>query len=157
MLAGCQKTPDTSSNNPSKPTDSPKNIFTSIADAIQKQIVLKCEYTDEDGKTTTTYIKGKTVRMIGQGNDDKKIDGLIKDDKFYIWSEENKQGMVIDITKMQGASMGKTPINSVDDVIGVLESQKNKCVASPESSGLLDLPSDIKFTDSGSIFGGTGQ
>jgi len=156
LLAGCQKVSDTTSTT-IQPTEPPKNIFTSIADAVQKQMVLKCEYVDEDGKTTTTYIKGRTVRMVGQGDDNKKIDGLMKDGKFYLWSGENKQGMVLDISKMEGASMGKTPVNNVDDVIGVLESQKDKCRVSPESSGLLDLPTDIIFTDTGDIFGGTGN
>jgi len=157
MLVGCQKAPVTPPSISSNPTQPPKDIFTSIKDAVQKQMVLKCEYTDEDGSKTTTYIKGQTVRMIGQGDDKKKIDGLMKDGKFYIWSGENKQGMVIDISKMEGASMGKTPVNSIDDVISILESQKDKCAISPESSGLLDLPTDIVFTNTGSIFDGTGN
>ena len=156
LLAGCQKVSDNNSTS-IQPTEPPKNIFTSIADAVQKQMVLKCEYVDEDGKTTTTYIKGGTVRMIGQGDDNKKIDGLMKDEKFYLWSGGNKQGVVFDISKMEGASMGKTPVNSVDDVIGVLESQKDRCTVSPESSGLLDLPTDVIFTDTGNIFSGTGN
>jgi len=156
LLAGCQKVSDNTSTL-TQPTEPPKNIFASIADAVQKQMVLKCEYLDEDGETTTTYIKGRTVRMIGQGDDNKKIEGLMKDEKFYLWSGENKQGMVIDITKMEGASMGETPVNSVDDVIGVLESKKDKCSISPESAGLLDLPSDIIFTNTGDLFSGTGN
>jgi len=157
ILVGCQK----SNNSSVLPTSSPqtqetkKDIITTIKDAVQNQMVLKCEYVDEDGDKTMTYIKGQTVRMIGQGGDDKKVEGLMKDGKFYIWSTENKEGMVLDISKFEGASMGNTPIHSIDDVIGVLESQKDKCVISPESLGLLDLPSDIKFTDSGSFFGGT--
>ena len=154
LLAGCQKAPDAPPIS-SSPTEPPKGIFSSIADAVQKQIVLKCEYVDEDGDTTITYIKGQTVRMVGQDQDKNKIDGLMKDGKFYLWSAGNKQGMVIDISKLDGASMGSTPIHSIDDVIGVLESQKNKCAVSPESSGLLDLPSDINFTDSAGFFGST--
>jgi hypothetical protein len=157
ILVGCQKAPENSPSGSVNPTQPPKDIFSSIADAVQKQMVLKCEYTDEDGGKTMTYIKGQTVRMMGQGDDNKKVDGLMKDGKFYLWSEGNNQGMVIDISKMEGASMGETPVNSIDDVIRVLESQKDKCVVSPESTGLLDLPTDVKFTDSGSIFGGTGQ
>lgn len=157
MLVGCGQTPGPSSSDLSGPTQPPKDIFTTIKDAVQKQLVLKCQYIDEDGSKTQTYIKGQTVRMIGQGDDNKKLNGLMENGKFYLWSEENKQGMVINIGQMEGASMGKTPVNSIDDVIAVLESQKDKCVVSPESTGLLDLPADIKFTDSGSIFGDTGN
>lgn len=154
LLAACQKAPGTSSPESLVPAQESTNLFTTIKDAVQKQLVLKCEYVDEDGDKTTTYIKGQTVRMVGQGEGDKKIDGLMKDGKFYIWSSGNKQGMVLDISTMEGASMGSTPINSIDDVIGVLESQKDKCAISPESAGLLELPADIKFTDSPSFFGG---
>lgn len=153
ILIGCQKKPNTPESVVSVPTEPPKDIITTIKDAVQKQLVLRCEYTDEDGEKTMTYIKGGVVRLIGQDADNKELNGLMKDGKFYLWSNESKQGMIININEKADLSMGDTPIESVEDVIEVLESQKDKCSISPESAGLLDLPSDVEFSEAGGFFG----
>ena len=147
IFAGCQKNPSLPKPGITVPTEPPKDIITTIKDAVQKQLVLKCEYTDEDGEKTMTYIKGGVVRLIGQDADNKELNGLMKDGKFYLWSNESKQGMIITINKKADLSMGDTPIESVEDVIEVLESQKDKCSVSPESAGLLELPSDVEFSE----------
>ena len=139
VLGGCQK----------------KDVFTSIRDAVTRQLTLKCEYTDEDGQTTTTYIKGQMVRMVGAGSGTTKIEGLMKDNKFYLWSSENKQGMVLEIAKLTegGAKMGEKEIKSIDDVIGVLEEKKDKCKVTSEGAGLFEVPADIKFTSTEGFLG----
>ena len=148
IFGGCQlKTQNQQGNT----TDNGnKNIFTSIKDAIDKQIVLKCEYNDEETKTATTYyIKGKVVRMRGTG-EQSNIDGLLKDNKFYFWDNQKKEGMILDMAKMAedgNVSMGDQKVKSTDDVINKLEERKTNCVASPESSGLLEVPTDVKFAD----------
>ena len=66
-----------------------------------------------------------------------------------MWDEVKKEGMELDISKMTAdgsVKMGDKPIKSVDDVIAVLQQNKNTCALSPESAGLLDLPTDVKFT-----------
>ena len=153
IFSGCQKNPNLPEPGITIPTESPKDIITTIKDAVQKQLVLKCEYIDEDGEKTMTYIKGNVVRLIGRDADQKELNGLMKDGKFYLWSNESKQGMIININEKADLSMGDTPIESVEDVIGVLESQKDKCSISPESTGLLDLPSDVEFSEAGGFFG----
>ena len=123
------------------------NVFSSIRDAVTKQIALKCEYIDEDGNKTTTYIKGQMVRM--KGNDEQAdFDGLMRDEKFYMWDNVKKTGMVLDLTKTADdgdIKMENKQIKNIDDVIDVLEEKKNNCVVSPESAGLFEIPSDIKF------------
>jgi hypothetical protein len=54
---------------------------------------------------------------------------------------------VIELENMKDAKMGNRPIKSVDDVIAVLEEKKDKCSLSPESVGLLELPSEVEFED----------
>jgi len=147
VFAGCQKNSNLPKPDIAVPTEPPQNIITTIKDAVQKQLVLKCEYIDEDGEKTMTYIKGKVVRLIGRDADQKELNGLMKDGKFYLWSNESKQGMIININAKADLSMGDTPIESVEDVIEVLESQKDKCSISPESAGLLELPSDVEFSE----------
>jgi len=143
LLSSCQKNPEDE-----------KDVFTSISDAINKQLVLKCEYVDTDGEKTITYIKGRTVRLKGTGEQE-TIEGLIKGDAFYLWDSVKKEGMEINLLKMAedgSVSMGEKTIKSVDDVVSILQEKKDSCVLSPESAGLLDLPTDVKFTKSEDIF-----
>jgi hypothetical protein len=139
------------------PTTTPtNNVFTSVKDAVTRQIALKCEYTD-NGQTTTTYIKGKNVRLVGN-NKSAGVEGLMKDDKFYLWSSKNnqdKKGMIIDIAKMEGAKMGQTPIKSIDDVVVELEKKKENCVNSTDGDSIFELPGDITFTAIPDLFGPT--
>jgi len=142
LLSACQKKP--TENNLSQ---SDTNVFTSIQDAVNKQLVLKCEYTDSDGQKTITYIKGQVVRLKGTG-EEANVDGLMKDNKFYLWDGTKKEGMEIDMSKWAedgSLKMGERPIKSVADVIAVLQEKKDSCSLSPESAGLLELPSDVKF------------
>ena len=144
VLGGC----GIKQNNQNTPTETKKDsVFSSIRDAVTKQIALKCEYTDENGSKTTTYIKGKTVRMKGNG-EQSNFDGLMKDEKFYMWDNIKKTGMILDLAKTAddgSVKMEDKQIKSIDDVIEVLEEKKNNCVVAAESSGLFEIPSDIKF------------
>jgi hypothetical protein len=145
LFSGCQK--NTVEN---KPSQTKPDVFTSIQDAITKQLVLKCEYADTDGQKTTTYIKGQTVRMVGTGKEE-TIQGLMKDNKFYLWDSVKKEGMELDLTKMTAdgsVKMGDKPIKSTDDVVAVLQEKKDSCSLSPQSANLLELPTDVKFIKS---------
>lgn len=144
ILSGCQKTPTANSNqNP--------GVFTTIKDAIAKQLIVKCNYTDttNNNQVTTTYIQGTTVRLQGTGTQ-ANVDGLIKDNIFYLWDNTKKQGMKIDLSGMAtdgSLKMNGKPIKSVDDIVAALEAEQNNCGLSPQSAGLFTLPSDVTFTD----------
>ena len=101
VLSGCQKTPTASSG---KPAD----VFTSVRDAIAKQLILKCNYIDttNNNQATTTYIKGTTVRLKGTGTQ-ANVDGLIKDSIFYLWDDTKKEGMTIDLSKMAPTALSR--------------------------------------------------
>lgn len=145
VLGGCGVKQEI--KNETKTETKKEDIFSSIRDAVTKQIALKCEYTDENGNKTTTYIKGQTVRMKGNG-EQSNFDGLMKEEKFYMWDNVKKTGMILDLAKTAddgSVKMENKQIKSIDDVIDVLEEKKNNCVVSPESAGLFEIPSDVKF------------
>jgi PBP1b-binding outer membrane lipoprotein LpoB len=151
VLSGCQKKPENNTSGEVK-----KNVFTSIRDAVTRQLTLKCEYADEDGQVTTTYIKGQMVRMVGAGTDKVKVEGLMREGKFYLWNNENKQGMVLEMAKLTesgSAKMGEKQINSIDDVIGVLEEKKDKCSVTSEGASMFEVPADVKFTNTSGLLG----
>ncbi len=152
-LAGCQKT-SSAQINPT-PTKTQANIFTSIQDAVNKQLILKCNYTDDTGSQITTYIKGSLVYLRGSG-DQASVSGLMQEHKYYIWAEGNNKGIVFDLDKMMAdgtAKMGDTVIKSENDIIAKLEEQKQKCQLSPESGSLFDLPKNVDFQSGDNFFG----
>lgn len=153
IMAGCTPTGQKQVvSPPTTPTPTESNIITNIKDAVTKNLVLKCEYTDEDGAKTTTYIQGSSVRMIGADEETQNINGLIKDKKFYVWELGGKEGMVMDMTKIEESNplkMGDTPVKNEEDIIAVLEEQKNNCSISPVDASMLELPKDVEFKEFG--------
>lgn len=146
LLSGCQ----------TKIASNKADVLTTIKDAVAKQLVVKCNYTDKDGETTTTYIKGSVVRLVGSG-EQANVSGLMKDEKFYLWDVNKKQGMVIDLAKMAAGGnlkIDEQPIKNIDDVVAVLEKNKDKCSLSPESADLMKLPEGINFESGLDWFGG---
>ncbi len=155
LLSACGAAVTPTANVSPTITPSPQaNVFTSIKDAITKKLTLKCVY-DDNGQQTTTYINGSQVRFSGTGKQ-VGVEGIMKDNKFYLWNATDKKGMVLDIAKMQGAKMGETPVKSVDDVVAQLEAKKENCSVSPESNSMFDLPTDVTFS-SAPDFSGLGK
>lgn len=133
-------------------TEDNKNVFTSIKDAISKQIGLKCEYEDEEGVKATTYVKGNNVYLesdIENEGTTVKFKAVMKDKKYYLWSDENKQGMVFDLSKAssEGTETNGTKVQTQDEIIAKLEENKNKCRPENIAPSMFDTPSDVSFVE----------
>jgi hypothetical protein len=129
------------------------DVFTSIKDAITRQITLRCDYKEDDGKVHVTYIKGQLIRMMADEkltNDAMNVNSLIKDNKMYIWENGAKTGMVIDLAVMQknnDANLGNTKVQGTDDIINDLEDQKNNCRPESAPASSFEVPKDVNFKD----------
>lgn len=129
------------------------NVITSIKDALVGSQSLKCEFTDEGGRKTTTYMKSGAIRTDFVATDSKQSGSVImKDKKMYYWS--GKQGTILefDLSEMKEnvTSAPKTPNTtgqSPEDVIGSLEKFKEFCKPASVDSVLFVPPTDVKFTD----------
>ena len=145
LLAGC--------GGPKAPGAKKADVFTSIKDAITRSITLRCDYKDTDGKVTVTYIKGQVIRMMEdekQGTGTMSVNGLIKDNKMYIWTTQSKDGIVMDLAALQNTNdtkMGNTVIHSADDIVNELEKEKNNCRPDSAPASTFETPSDINFKD----------
>jgi len=129
--------------------DQAKNAFTSIKDAVDRSIALRCEYNDDNGEKTIANIVGKQIRLDSQSTSTQgNFHGVIKDNKMYIWADTSKDGMMIDFSKIKDDSlkMGDKPIRSTDDIITKLEEKKDTCKTTTAAASQFDLPSDVKFT-----------
>lgn len=135
-----------------------KDVFTSIRDAMTKNIALRCEYIDEEGNTSINYIKGQMIRV------DNKVEGknmyaLMRDEKVYIWSDDSSDGFIMDMGGIKNSDdfkMGDDVIHDTNDVIAKLESQ-NKCTTAGLSDSYFEIPSGINFVDWSKLFQQMGQ
>ena len=149
LLSGC--------GGPKAPEAKKADVFTSIKDAITRSITLRCDYKDDNGKVTVTYIKGQVIRMMADENvkdDAMNVNSLIKDNKMYVWASESKDGMLIDMAAKQNANdtnAGNTKIQGTDDIINDLEQEKNNCRQENAPDSIFEVPMDINFKDFSSL------
>jgi len=128
--------------------DQAKNAFSSIKDAVDRKLALRCDYIDDNGEKTVANIVGKQIRLDSQSTSTQgNFHGVIKDDKMYIWADQSKDGMMIDFTKIKDDSlkMGEKPIRSTDDIIAKLEEKKDTCKTTTAAASQFELPTDVKF------------
>jgi len=129
-----------------------KQAFTSIRDAFDRSLSLRCEYTDEDGATSINYIKNKMIRTESKtstGEEMIDVVGLIRDEKIYIWGKEDAEGLMMDLSKItgDGLEMGDTRVKTIDDIISELEKNKNNCRVENIPNTNFDVPANINFRD----------
>lgn len=127
------------------------NAITSIQDALTKSISLQCEFTDEGGRKTKSYIKNGAVRAdITSGNADESGSTIIKDKTVYFWNSKGGFMMTMpdvktdDTVKSEGSGSEES---QGADVIKAMEQFKDSCKTAVVSDSLFIPPSDIKFTD----------
>lgn len=130
-------TPSSSSSNPVE------NTFSSIKDALSKSVSLQCNFTDETGRKTTSYIKNGAIRAdIEAQKEEESGSVIVKDKKMYFWSKESAFMMDLSSTEVTG-----TPQNQENDLMAGLEKYKESCKPAVVSDDLFNIPSDVKFQD----------
>lgn len=154
-----QKGPDVS--NPTGGVDTKDGgTFSSISDALKRSMSLSCEYTDELGSETKTYIKNGAVRISSTGADGVEPgEVIVKDNKMYTWSPETLEGFVIEMEDADTDEMADDMVEvksqeSKSDFIGAIEAYKEHCRVSTVSDSYFDPPTDVEFKDFASMFGG---
>ena len=150
LLASCAKSPTA----PGGAKSEDKNFFTSIRDAISKSITLKCLYVDEDGGKSDFYIKGNVLRVqgkikINENQPETTVYEIAKDNMLYIWSDQSGDGLVVDLTQKRteenAIKISGKVINSSDDIINVVEAQKQNCHAEVVADSMFEIPGNINF------------
>lgn len=135
--------------------------FSSIQDALTRSMSLVCEYTDERGIETKTYIKNGAVRMSNSGADGVEPgEVIVKDNKMYTWSPETLEGFVIEMEDADTDEMADDLVEvksqgSKSDFVGAIEAYKEHCKVSTVSDSYFTPPTNVEFKDIASMFGGT--
>lgn len=130
------------------------SIFGSIQEALSKDLTLQCNFTDQSGKQTTSYIKHGQVRADIVSSDPKQSGSVVvKDKKVYFWNstigmmmnlpdEAETAGMVKQAT---GVTPGAT--NEGGDMLAALEKYKDHCKPAVVDDSLFTPPANVKFQD----------
>lgn len=138
----------------SSPSSSPKSegAFSSIKDALSKSISLSCEFTDDTGRITKSYIKNGAVRITNKGRDTNNQAGevIIKGKVMHVWDEKTKQGFVYESEEEPDSSTSSSGnYNSSDgsSYLSMIDKYKDYCKVQAVEDSLFTIPEDVKFQD----------
>lgn len=130
-----------------------RSIFSSVKDALSKNITLVCEFKDDGGQSVKSFIKNGAVRVTSTGLEENGQAGdiIIKDRKMYIWDGKTKQGFVYE-TKDEGVdnqNVGMTAGEVVksDTYLNMIEKYKDSCKVSTVEDSYFIPPTDVNFQD----------
>ena len=133
--AGSLAQPDTSKG---------ESVITSIKDALSKSMTLTCEFTDERGRGTKSYVKNGAVRAdITSPNANEAGSFIIKDKKMYFWND--KQAMMMEIPAEANTQTKQG--GQEQELMNSMEEYKDHCKPGVVADSLFTPPADIKFTD----------
>lgn len=133
-----------------------KNPFSSIVDAMNRSQSLECKYTDADGRVTTAYVKGKSVRTSYSTNNKTDPNNfLILNDQMYTWNDSTKKGFTLKFDPT--AQTNQNDNSNLDkasntDVVGQLEQYKDDCKVSNVPDSEFEKPAGVTFQDFSSIY-----
>jgi uncharacterized protein (UPF0333 family) len=136
-----------SNKSESKSTTENKSVFTSIKDALSKDVTLVCEFKDDSGVSTKSYIKNGAVRISSEG------EIVMKDKKMYMWDVKTKEGFVYEIPDSEDSQIGatSTEINQSESYLNMIETYKDSCKVTSVEDSYFELPKDVKFQDMSKI------
>lgn len=146
VLGGCGKAAQNQQQSQAQPQED-KGIFSSIKDAFNRSLTLRCEFTDESGNKSVNYIKNKMIRTETM-QDGKQMYGLFRDNKMYLWGPDSNQGMVFNLDEMNDDSQaGNEDVQTTDDIINELEQFKDKCRVDNAADSLFAVPGNVNFSN----------
>lgn len=120
-------------------------VFTSIKDAISKDISLVCEFKDENGGATKSHIKNGAVRISTDSTSQQDGEIIIKDKKMYMWDTKAKEGFVYDIPDAENSDSSE--VVKSEAYLDMLDKYKDSCKVESVEDSYFVAPTDIKFQD----------
>lgn len=125
------------------------NVFSSIKDALSKDLTLTCEFKDEKGNITKSYIKNGAVRISTSGDDTKGGEIIMRDKKMYMWDEKSKEGFIYEIPDEDKDKVGMTgqEINQSDAYLNMIDKYKDSCKTAVIEDSYFVEPKGINFQD----------
>jgi hypothetical protein len=124
-------------------------VIGAVKDAVDKTTSLQCDYTDDTGRSTKTYIKNGLVRSDSTGKTPEDAGSVIlTKEKMYTW--QGKLGFMMDIPQVNITPTGtgtKNPLAQKERFMTSVNKYKQYCKQADVSDSLFIPPSDVSFTD----------
>ena len=134
------------------------SVFSSIKEALEKSISLKCQYRDKEGNLATVYFKKGMIRTDGVNKEGQKNSAIIKDDKLWFWiPESNQKGMFISLEVLRNQKPANIQIPNKDQIIKQAEEYKQNCQPTALSESLFEPPTNIEFDNLDEIMKSIGK
>lgn len=134
----------TPSHNPSANTNSNGSAFSSVEEAIMKNMSINCDYTDQNGVHVTAYIKSGQVRVDTSGsNANQDSHTIIKDKTIYFWNNQEAFKMA---EPQVTPSVSPTGSGNAQNTVSNLEAYKSDCKNANVDDSLFTLPPGVTFT-----------
>lgn len=147
------QTPSQATTANAQPSPTSGSVISSLKEALAGSASLQCDYTDETGRTTTSYMKNGAVRTdIAASGSQLASSMIMKDKKMYFWTGKEGTMMEFDLQAMMDGvtpPVQTTPAVKQDpqDFIESLERYKQSCKQTNVDDALFTPPTDVKFTD----------
>lgn len=148
MLNQSKKSVDTTTATTAQSSSSDNAVIASIKDALAGTASLSCEYTDEQGRQTKSYIKNGKIRadIVAPKVEESGI-VIIKDQTMYFWNVK-KEGVKMTFSKeMLKDAAGQQNATQQKEFMDNLEQYKEHCKQATVSDSLFVVPTDVTFTD----------
>lgn len=151
MAKGPQNTPaQNTANTAQSSNNAGTSVVGSIKDVLMGGASFQCEFTDEDGNQTKSYIKAGKVRTDTIAVDSQQSGSAIMRDKtMYFWNGKQGMKMTFDqnIAEMSEEAVEEYSNEQQKDVMQDLEKYKEYCKPGSVSDSLFEPPTDVTFTD----------
>ena len=140
----------TSTPEPDKQTSpTPKAFsFTTLKEAYDKAIPLKCSYTNPDGQSATVIFKANQFLISQTSKQGFLTTAIIRNNLMWIYNDASTDGVVISfdhLPKDVGLFIKNKHILSPLDIISALETEKQTCLPIEISETDFSPPKDINF------------
>ena len=118
-------------------------LFTSLEDILTKKMSIRCEYTDEAGTKTKTYIKnGKIYIQVISVDPFENLTVIYENNHVYIWDSKNATKILLPDNLIKTASIGMQ-----QQISQGIEKYRDSCVEADVSDAIFIVPKDIEFID----------
>lgn len=123
-----------------------------IKNALSGTGSVKCEYTDDDGRLVTAYVKGEKMRTDVTGGQEGNGSMIFKDNTSWSWDNTTKKGVMFKAPEVTGTESDETSETELDvedseDIKEEIEQYKESCKNENVPDSMFEPPTDVTFQD----------
>ncbi|NMC35472.1 lipoprotein [Candidatus Beckwithbacteria bacterium] len=122
--------------------------FKTLKQALDQGYGLECVYADESGTKIKAFIQGTSVKTMGMEPEDQAYKMLAKGQNMWTWDENKQVGSLTNLSNLNkdnDITMNGKSIRSSEDVIAVIEANRQSCATKTFSTAEFKVPANINI------------